>query len=74
MNVILVCSNQHGDIVALMDIFAHESYGNIPEQSEASFGELDPQRLNFSPIGLTNHWRKVSGLFPTFGEGSFKPL
>jgi hypothetical protein len=43
--------DQHGDIVALMDIFAHESYGNIPEQSEASFGESDPQRLKIRSSG-----------------------
>jgi hypothetical protein len=38
--------DQHGDIVALMNIFAHTSYDITPESSEASFGESDPQRLS----------------------------
>ena len=42
--------DQHGDIVALMDILTHKGYGNTPEQSEASFGESDPQRFNANDL------------------------
>ena len=41
--------NQDGDVVAFMSIFAHESDNNISEESEASFGESDPQRLTLIP-------------------------
>ena len=37
--------HQHGDIGARMHVCAQKSYVNTPEQSEASFGESDPQRL-----------------------------
>jgi len=29
-----------------MNVFTHRSYNTTPEESEASFGESDPQRLN----------------------------
>jgi hypothetical protein len=45
--------DQHGDIVALMNIFAHTSYDITPESSEASFGESDPQRLNWAASAQT---------------------
>jgi hypothetical protein len=37
--------DQHGDIVALMNVFAHKSYDTTPEESEASFGESDPPEI-----------------------------
>jgi hypothetical protein len=37
--------NQDSNVMTLMQIFAHTSDNTILQESEASFGESDPQRL-----------------------------